>query len=253
MDLLWEQFGASWWIYAQLAFTIAMLMHVYRSGAEQYWFFIILFLQPIGAWAYLFVILLPGLRFSSGGSSEPWFQRRLSLAELRYRAERTPTVNNRIAYAEGLMANGEHSEAIALLEAVIATDQIHCQAMHDLALCHLACKEPAKAIAMIKRLHERDYRWSNYRAWRTLIEAHVANNDAPGALKACRELEKMVPTLENKCLLAEHMLDNKLNTEAIQMLDQALEDHSFLPWNKRFKNWHWARYAKKLLNEAESS
>lgn len=252
LDLLLEQLGSSWWFYAQLAFTAVMLIHAYRTGAEFFWYWIIFLFQPIGAWIYFFAIFIRNVRFNPGISTESWFQRRLSLDELRYRADRTPTVNNRLAYAEALMAKGRHAEAIPLLEAVIAADQIHCQAMHDLALCQLACNEPAKSIAMLKRLLERDYRWSNYRAWRTLIDAHEANNDPAEALKACRELEKMVPTLENKCLLAEHLLDNKLNSEVIQLLDQALEDHSFTPWGKRFKNWSWARYARKLLSEAET-
>ena len=251
MEFLWDLLGSSWWFYAQTIFTIAMLIHAFRSGAEPYWFLIILFLPGIGAWAYFFLVFVRG--FGSGGfSPEPWWQRRLSLDELRYRAERMPTVNNRLAYAEGLMAKGRHAEAIPLLEAVIAVDQIHCQAMHDLALCHLACNEPAKALAMLKRLMERDHRWSSYRAWRTLIDAHVANKDAAEALKACRELAKMVPILETKCQLAEHLLANGLKTEVVELLDQALEDYAYLPLGKRLKNWTWARRARQLLAQAET-
>ena len=56
MDFLWEQLGHSWWFYAQSALTIAMLIHVYRSGAEFYWVWIILFLPGIGAWVYFFAV-----------------------------------------------------------------------------------------------------------------------------------------------------------------------------------------------------
>src|SRR6185436_19503750 len=116
---------------------------------------------------------------------------RLSLDELRYRAERMPTVNNRLALAEGLMAKGRHAEAIPILETVLATDQIHCQAMHDLAVSQLACAAPEQAVVTLKRLLERDYRWAYYRAWRTLIEATTACRKPEDALKACRELAKM--------------------------------------------------------------
>ncbi len=251
MGLFFELLGSSWWFYAQTAFTIAMLIHVYRSGAEPFWYFIIFLLQPFGAWAYFFVVFLRGFRAGGGFSMGSVWQRKLSLDELRYHAERMPTVNNRLAFAQGLMAKGKHADAIPILEGVLAADQIHCQAMHDLAVCHLACHEPQQAVAMLQRLMQRDFRWAYYRAWRTLIDAHVACQRPDEALKACRELVKMVPTLENKCLLAEHLLDNHLKSEAIEVLDQALEDHSYTPLGKRMKNWKWARLAQRLLREAE--
>jgi hypothetical protein len=249
---MWEQLADSWWFYLQMGFTIGMLVHAYRTGADTFWYFVIFFFQPLGAWIYFFVVFVPGIRVGSVGHGKGGWQRRLSLDELRYRAERAPTVYNRTALAECLMEKGQYGEAIPLLEAVMAMDESFCQAIHDLALCHLACQEPARALALLQRLLKRDYRWSYYRAWRTLIDAHVACQDPQAALEACRELAKMVPTLENKCLLAEHLLDNKLAPEAIHVLDQALEEHSFAPWGKRLKNWRVARHAQQLLKEAET-
>src|ERR1017187_5655382 len=169
MWLLWDFLGSSWLFYAQMVFTIAMLAHVYRTGAEPFWYFVIFLLQPVGAWVYCIVVVVRNVRFSGGITSGPLWQRKLSLNELRYHAERMPTVNNRLAFAQGLMAKGKHAEAIPLLEGVLATDQIHCGAMHDLAVCHLACGAAEESVAMLKKLLERDYRWSYYRAWRTLI------------------------------------------------------------------------------------
>ncbi len=253
MELFWDLLGSPLLFYAQLAFTVGMLIHAYRNGSEPFWFFVIFLAQPIGAWAYFIMVALRGFRFGGGGAASPTWQRKLSLAELQYRVERTPTVNNRLALAEALMERGKHADALPLLEAVLAVDEIHGQAMHDLALCHLACQEPQQAVAIIERLLKRDSRWSYYRAWRTLIDAHVACGQPAQALKACRELEKMVPTLENRCLLAEHLLDNQLHSEAIHLLDLALEEHSFAPFGKRMKNWRVARRAQQLLREAETS
>ena len=231
-----------------------MVLHAYRSGGEHFWVWalVIVFVQPIGPWIYFFFVFLPTIRIGRGVSTGPLWQKKLSLDELRYRAERTPTVVNRMALAQRLMEKGMHVEAIPLLEAVMAADDIYCQPMHDLAVCHLAGKEPVKAVALLKRLLQRDYRWSHYQAWRTLIDAHSACNEPLDALNACRELEKMVPTLENKCLLAEHLLDNHLQGEAIALLDQALEDHAYSPMSKRLKNWRWARMGQRLLKEAET-
>src|ERR1022692_3059504 len=111
-DHMWEKLAASWWTYLQLAFTLGMLLHAYRGGADLFWYFVIFFFQPFGAWIYLFVVFLPGFRLGIGGHARGGWQRRLSLDELRYRAERAPTVNNRTALAQGLMEKGRHADAI---------------------------------------------------------------------------------------------------------------------------------------------
>ena len=100
----------------------------------------------------------------------------------------------------------------------------------------------AQATTFDDRELESRERWSHYRAWRTLIRAHQARKEPGDALQACRELEKQLPTFENKCLLAEHLLDNKLKKEAIELLDQALEDHHYAPWGTRFRNWRAVAY-----------
>jgi hypothetical protein len=248
METLWGTFGSSWWFYLQMGLTIGMLVHAYRSGAEQFWFFVVLFFQPIGAWIYFFAVFLRSFRFTGGFT----WQRRLSLDELQYRAERAPTVHNRTALAERLMEKGRHGEAIPLLEAVLAMDDIYLQPVHDLAVCRLARGQPLEAVALLKRLLERDPRWSNYRAWRTLSDAHLACKQPEEALKACRELARMAPNLENQCLLGEHLLECGQKTEVIHVLDLALEDHAYLPLGKRLKNWRWARQAQRLLKQAET-
>jgi hypothetical protein len=248
MEYLWDSLLSNWWFYLQLAMTIGMLVHIYRSGAEHYWFWIVLFFQPIGAWIYFFAVVVRGFRFSGGIS----WERKLSLNELQYKTERAPTVHNRTALAERLMELGRHREAIPLLEAVLAMDDIYLQPVHDLALCRLESGQPMEAVTLLKRLLERDPRWSNYRAWRTLVDAHLACNQPVESLKACRELARMAPTLENQCLLGEHLIDCGQKPEAIQVLDQALEDHAYMPFGKRLKNWRWARLANRLLKEAQS-
>jgi hypothetical protein len=239
----------------QLAFTIWMAVDVYRGGAETFWIWIIVIFQPLGPWIYFFAVKLrtlrlPWLRFRGVGDSA---DRRLSLDELRYRVERAPTVANRLAYAHRLMDRGKHEEAIVHLDAILQVEPGYCQALHALAECRLATGEPTHAVIALEKLLQRDRRWAHYRAWRTLIVAHEARKEPADALKACRELEKQLPTFENKCLLAEHLLMGGLKTEAIDLLDRALEDHHYAPWGTRLRNWRWAREARKLLAEAEKA
>jgi hypothetical protein len=227
-----------------------MMVDAYQRRVEPFWYWIILLFQPIGAWGYFFAVKFRTLRFSGLRTGISW-ERKLSLDELRYRVERTPTVANRLAMAERLMEKGEHAEAIPYLQAVLAIEPDYCGVLHALAECRLATGAAGEAIAPLEKLIERDYRWAHYRAWRTLVDAHMARGQPADALKACREYAKRLPTLENKCLLAEHLLGNGIPAEAMQVLDHALEDHHFAPWNTRWRNRRWARDAHRLLAEAD--
>jgi hypothetical protein len=250
-------FGGEWHLtqvlgLLQLAFTIWMLVDAYRSGVETYWYLIIFFFQPIGAWAYFFAVKLRTLRFSSRRPVRSG-QSKLSLDQLRYLVERSPTVANRLALAERLMDRGAHGEAIPLLEAVLKVEPDYCMALHDLAECKLATGNPEQSVEPLDRLLRRDPCWADYRAWRTLIEVHRARGQLADALAACREFTKRLPTLENKCRLAEQLLDNGKASEAVQLLDDAIEEQQLAPWSRRWHNWRWSRLANRLLVEAEKA
>jgi hypothetical protein len=257
MHLFWQLFAGAPLLgqilgLLQLAFTVWMLVDAYQRGVELFWYWIIFLFQPIGAWVYFFAVKFRSLRLPRVPSAVSG-ERKMSLDELRHRVERAPTVANRLALAERLMDKGAHAEAIPHLEAILAVEPDYGAALHGLARCRLATGAAEQAVAPLERLLRRDRRWANYRAWSTLIEVHLARGQPAEALTACRELEKYQPTLENKCLLAEHLLDNDRPAEAVQLLDQALVDYRYAPWGARWRNWRWAREARRLLAEAEKS
>ena len=234
----------------QVALTIWMTVDAYQRRAEMFWYWVILFFQPLGAWVYFFAVKFRTLRLRRMQPAVSW-QRKLSLDELRYRVERAPTVANRFALAERLMEKGAYAEAIPHLDAVLAFEPNYCAALHALAECRLATGAAEQAVAPLQKLLHRVYRWSHYRAWRTLIDVHLARGQPADALRACRELAKHLPTLETKCLLAGHLLENGRPAEAVPLLEQALEDHRYAPWAVRWRDWRWAREARRLLAEVE--
>jgi hypothetical protein len=234
----------------QLAFTVWMVVDAYQRRVEPFWYWVILIFQPIGAWVYFFAVKARTLRLPKMGRATPG-ERRLSLDELRYRVERTPTLANRLALAQRLSDKGAPAEAVPHLEAVLAVEPDYCAALHALAECRLATGAAEQAVAPLERLVRRDPRWEDHRAWRTLIEVHQARGQPADALAACRELAKRLPTLENTCLLAEHLLDTGRPAEAVPLLDEALADHRYAPWGARWRDRRWSRAARRLLAEAE--
>ncbi len=240
--------GTKLWSLLQMAFTVWMAVDAYRRSADYFWYWVILLFQPLGPFIYFLAVMVPGFR-SRGFrlASGPGRQKKYSLQELTYRVERAPTVANRLALAERLMDKGEHAQAIPYLEAILAIESDYGSALHSLAECRLATGAPDEAAGLLDRLIRKDYRWSNYRAWRTLIAVHEAREKPADALQTCREYEKRQPTLENKCMLARHLIANDGATEAEALLDRALEDLHYASFSDRMRNYRWSREARRIL------
>jgi len=228
---------------AQMAFTIWMIVDAYTRRAEPFWLWVIILVPLLGAWAYFFAVKAADFRH---GSLPSFFHRRPSLDELRYRADEVPTLASHLELAERLVEKGWFDEAIPHLEAARKREPNHGQVLYLLALSQAAEGRPEAALPLLVDLIRRDSRWSNYSAWRLLIETRVQGGDRPGALETCRELVKLAPTLQHRCLLAEHLLDNGLHDEARTLLDRSLQDYRFAPGRSRRLNRSWLRLARRL-------
>src|SRR5260370_2901322 len=109
----------------QAVLTVWMLVDANRRGAEHYWFWVILFFQPFGAWAYFFVYKVKDFQGGAGWSGN-LFQRRASLSQLRHQVEQAPTAAARLELGERLVEIGEFSEALSHLEAALHREPEHC-------------------------------------------------------------------------------------------------------------------------------
>jgi hypothetical protein len=174
---------------------------------------------------------------------------RPSLGELRFRTQQSPTFANHLALAERLMEQRAYAEAVPHLEAALEREAEHGQVLHDLARCKIGMGAPNDAIPLLRRILQKDRHWSNYRAWRVLIEAQDAAGDADGALATCQELAQLTQTLEHRCLLAEHLLANGRTSEARKLLDESLAEYQYSSGPARRRNRRWASLARRLQRQ----
>jgi hypothetical protein len=233
---------------AQAALTVWLLVDANRRRVEGYWFWIILAFQPFGAWAYFFLYKVKDFRGGNAWLAGLW-HRRPSLEEVRHRAERLPTVANRLELGERLAEAGTYAEAVPHLEAVLAHEPEHGQALFVLAECHRGLGQPAQAVERLRKLVARQPAWGDYEAWRALVAAHQEAGDPPAAVAACRELARIAPELRHRCLLAERLLDAGDKGEARHVVEQGLEDYRYLGSASRRRDRRWVGQAKQLLKQ----
>jgi hypothetical protein len=232
-----------WLSLIQGAFTIWMLVDCYRRQAETFWFWVIFFIPGLGAWAYFFAVKIGDFR----GVNLSFLQRQASLEELRYRAEQVPTLANHLAFAERLIEKHDYAAALPQLEAAQKKEADHGQVLYLTALCHARAGRPEQALPFLEKLNQRDPRWSGYKSWLLLVETHALSGNQPAALESCRHLVKLSPTLQHKCLLAEHLAQDGCADEARRLLEGALQDHHFAAGPIRRRNRRWASEARQLL------
>jgi hypothetical protein len=233
---------------AQAAFTIWMLIDASRRGVEYYWFWIILFFQPLGAWAYFFVYRIRN--FDGGlGWLTNLFQRKASVQELRHRAKALPTTANRLELAERLVQTGAYDEAQPHLEATLAHEPEHCLALFLLAQCYRGQRHPEQAVPPLQKLVARQPAWEDYEGWHMLIEVCREAGNLSGAVEHSREIARMAPCLEHQCMLAENLFRSGEKAEARQILERGLQEYRHLVSSSRRRDRHWFRNAKELLKD----
>lgn len=99
-----------------LLFSIALCVHVVRTGQATWWIFIILLLQPLGGVVYLAAVIVPELLGgptarrigqSARETLDPGREYRVAKAA----CDNSPSVNNQIRLARAAAAIGRHAEA----------------------------------------------------------------------------------------------------------------------------------------------
>jgi hypothetical protein len=102
-----------------LLFSIALCVHVVRTGQNMMWLYLILFLSPLGGIVYLIAVIIPGwtggpaarkAREAARDTLDPSRDYRAA----RLAAEDTPTVHNRMRWAAAAGELGKWDEAEAV-------------------------------------------------------------------------------------------------------------------------------------------
>lgn len=114
---LFNLLGGSWPLIAlSVVLSIALAVHVVRTGRELFWLWIILIFQPLGGLVYFLAIVLPELSRGQGArrleqSALAALDPTREYREARKACEDTPTVRNQSRLAQAAAALGRHDEA----------------------------------------------------------------------------------------------------------------------------------------------
>jgi hypothetical protein len=236
----------------QSLFSVWMMVDAMQRGAARYWY-PVLFL-PFGPLVYFFVVKihdpeLRGLHQLLAG----WTRPKVTLEQLRYKLSETPSLANKLALAQGLFDACLHEEARQGFDLVLASDAENKDALYGRALCHLATKDYAGAIAPLELLIEIKPSYREYAAWPRLAYALQRVEQPQAVLTLYDELVRKAPRVSHRVLYARALRDAKEGDRAREQLEHALNEHEHAPRYQRRKDAAAARTARALMAELARS
>ncbi|MEO1481511.1 MAG: tetratricopeptide repeat protein [Myxococcota bacterium] len=220
-----------------------MLVDARQRRVDDWWYLIIL--MPLGEWAYFFAVKIHDFEIG--------FIERLrtppppSLTALKRRAEETPSEENRLALAWGLLRQDRPAEALEEFQGVLNRDPDDPSALHGAGLSRIDMKEPAAAVGPLSRVVERKPAHDDYEVWHDLAYAHWETENRLEAVAVLRRLVAAAPRVKHKVLLGTYLARMDEPAEARAVLEEALNDFDDLPRVNRRGLRTWVKQAREEL------
>lgn len=149
--------GSSYVYYAEIAFQVLCVLHCLRSGNQNRWIYLIIFLPFIGSIAYFFSEILPSLRRSKKpqldivGLINPGSRIKKLEDQLKY----SDTFNHRMELADAYLNNGLTEKAIDIYESSLKgafAENEH--AIMQLATAYYMMQRYTEAISLIAKVYK---------------------------------------------------------------------------------------------------
>lgn len=209
-----------------LIFSIALCVHVVRTGQQMYWLMIILIIQPIGGLIYLLAIVAPELLGGAKAQKAGQVARQVLDPRREYReagraVEDTPTVANRARLAAAAFSLGRHAEAERLygeaLQGMYADDP---QLLLGRANALIELDRAAEALPLLEGLSAQSPAARTPNVALALGRAHQALGHEAEADTALRWAAAHLPGFEGMARYAVFLAQTGREAEAQETLDE---------------------------------
>ena len=234
--------------YLSALFQALMLVHFFRRRPEGYWFFVIIFLGPLGALVYFVMEVVPDLRVKP-----PWIarmERRRRRQWLEHLAGESPAIETLQELGENCAVEGEHARAVEMFTRVLKRDPESREALYGRAKSLAALSEFDRAIADLEPVVRAEPNYHFYDAGLTLAECYERAGrdvDARGVYENILGRTTVSRAYYNYgLLLSRHGEPNR----AREMMQQILAKKPALPRYLRRQERPWFRKAEAFLKSA---
>ena len=223
------------------------IVHFIRRRPDNYWFFVILFLGPLGAIVYLAVEALPDIGLV--GQSFKVFPRRKRIGELEAAIHDNPSAGNYEELGDLYMDDGKLQLARAAFDKAIAARADTPDPFYRRAVCAIQLGDAATALPDLERVVAKEPDYDFLRAAGLLAHAYAQTGQKEKAETLFRQVTITSTLSETYLNFADMLASEGRNAEAREWAQKILAKKPTLPGYLRRRERPWFRKAKGLLKQ----
>jgi hypothetical protein len=221
------------------------IVHFIRRRPDNYWFFVILFLGPMGALVYLCVEALPDIGLV--GQSFKVFPRRKRIRQLEAAIRDNPSPGNYEELGDLYMDDGKLALARAAFDRAIAARADTPDPFYRRAVCALQLGDGAAAVPDLERVVGKEPDYDFQRAAGLLAHAYAQAGQKERAETLFRKVTVTSTLSETYLNFADLLASEQRNAEAREWAQKVLDKKPTMPGYLRRRERPWFRRAKDVL------
>jgi hypothetical protein len=221
------------------------IVHFIRRRPDTYWFFIILFLGPLGALVYIFVEVLPDLGLLR--QSFKVFPRRKRIRELETMVRDNPSAGNYEELGDLYMDDGRLLLARSAFDKAIAARADTLDPFYRRGVCAILLGDAAAALPDLERVVSKDPEYDFHRAAGLLAHAYARTGQKEKAEALFRQATVISTLSETYLNFADLLASEGRNGEAREWAQKVLDKRPTMPDYLRRRERPWFRSARAML------
>lgn len=227
------------------------MVHFIRRRPETYWFWVIVFLGPIGASVYLLVEAVPDLGLLRHVYDA--MGRRKRIAHLEAVVQQNPSAGNYEELGDLFLDEKKYARARECFDKAISPRTTTPDPVYRRGIAEIHLGDFAAAVSDLEYVTERDIRYDSHRAMGLLAHAYANNGQAEKAAAAF-EHATGISTLAETCVnYATFLASQNRAAEARDWASRVVASKQTMPRYLQRRQRHWFRQASALLKKLPKS
>jgi hypothetical protein len=221
------------------------IVHFIRRRPDTYWFYVILFLGPIGAIVYLLVEALPDIGLV--GQSFKVFPRRKRIGQLEAIIRDNPSPGNYEELGDLYMDDGRSPQAREAFDRAIAARADTPDPFYRRGVCAIQMGDFAAAVPDLERVVAKQSDYDFQRAAGLLAHAYAQTGQKKKAESLFRRVTTTSTLSETYLNFADLLASEQRTDEAREWTQKVLDKKPTMPSYLRRRERPWFRRANEML------
>jgi len=223
------------------------IVHFIRRRPDTYWFYVILFLGPVGAIVYLLVEALPDIGLV--GQSFKVFPRRKRIGQLEAIIRDNPSPGNYEELGDLYMDDGKIPQAREAFDRAIAARADTPDPFYRRGVCAIQMGDFTAAVPDLERVVAKQSDYDFQRASGLLAHAYAHTGQKERAESLFRRVTTTSTLSETYLNFADLLASEQRTAEAREWAQKVLDKKPTMPSYLRRRERPWFRRAKEALKK----